>query len=190
MTIAEFLDSLAAKTPTPGGGSASALCGSIGVSLGVMVARYSDSPTEGSLLEAKTRLYPIIEEDAAAYDQVKKALKMPKGEERTARLQETLVGASKVPFRGMEIAASALTALRSLSDNFNQNLVTDLLAACDLVMTAINGFSYNVLINVKGIKDQAFCKKMTDSVENLIVKTGADAQFIKEKLKGFLQKSQ
>jgi len=43
MRLSDFLEKIAAKTPTPGGGSVSAAVGAMGAALGVMTARYSES---------------------------------------------------------------------------------------------------------------------------------------------------
>ena len=79
LTLAEFSARLASAEPVPGGGSASAIAGSIAASLLAMVARLSlDRPkyepyraTNERALEtaeaARVRLLALAEDDAVAY---------------------------------------------------------------------------------------------------------------------------
>lgn len=182
MTIQDFLESLSSKTPTPGGGSASALCACVGVSLGIMVARYSDSSLASDLENFKSRLYPIIEEDSDAYEGLRSAMKLPKSPERTTKMQEALVVASKVPFKGMDLAKGALQLMDKLADKFNVNLWTDLLSGADMLYASINGFSYNVLVNVKSIKDEEFKTRMTTDINRVLTESAGFIQSIKKKM--------
>ncbi len=81
-TLREFVAGLSARTPTPGGGSASALSGALGVGLGEMVLRYSrpagEAPPElltiiSRLSALRERLLSLVDEDSAAYEEVRAA---------------------------------------------------------------------------------------------------------------------
>src|SRR5690242_4135027 len=79
MKLSDFLEKIAAKTPTPGGGSVSAAVGAMGAALGVMTARYSDaSEPEHALDEIKNEFLVLVDADAEAYGQVNSALALPK----------------------------------------------------------------------------------------------------------------
>ena len=68
-----FLDQLAARTPTPGGGGAAAVTGAMAAGLVAMAARFSarQLPEAGELAEEadrlRRRLAQLAEEDAQAY---------------------------------------------------------------------------------------------------------------------------
>ena len=119
MNLTDFLSDLASDSPTPGGGSVAALSGALAGALTSMVAnltigkkKYADvqedvqavlESTEGLRLE----LTELMEEDAAAFDKVMAAMKLPKetDEEKAARaevLQAALVDAAMVPLAVME----------------------------------------------------------------------------------------
>ena len=81
----KFVEVLASKAPIPGGGSASALVGAIGIALGNMVGsltigkpKYSDVETEIHCLKKKanelqTNLLQLINEDAKVFETLAKA---------------------------------------------------------------------------------------------------------------------
>src|SRR5512139_3060833 len=87
MEMKNFLDELASSSPTPGGGSASALAGAIGASLVAMVAGLSEGQrgmkeVRQRSLVLQRRLFRAIDEDAKGYQEVLKAFRLPKGTER------------------------------------------------------------------------------------------------------------
>ena len=87
-TISEFLKELSARTPVPGGGSAAALSGALGMGLLAMSARYSfgkKRPKDkkiGKILRESARLQSrfsqLIEEDVQNYTQVVRAQRLVK----------------------------------------------------------------------------------------------------------------
>ena len=90
MALADLLDAFASNEPVPGGGSASALAGAVGVSLLLMVAGMqktkSGTPEEtADLAEAAAKLRPLrdrltmlVDRDSEAYAGVAAAFKLPK----------------------------------------------------------------------------------------------------------------
>ena len=87
--LIDLLDAFASNTPVPGGGSAAALAGALGVSLLVMAAGLPKSRTgapeeAADLAEAGARLRPLrdamvqlIDADSDAYRAVMAAIKLP-----------------------------------------------------------------------------------------------------------------
>src|SRR5262245_26577658 len=90
LTLEQFTERLAAGTPTPGGGSAAALAGSLSASLiemvcGLTIGREAYRGHEATLVVIRDRaatlrreLLAMVDRDAAAYDAVIAALRMPK----------------------------------------------------------------------------------------------------------------
>src|SRR4029078_8123002 len=86
MKLSDFLEKIAAKTPTPGGGSVSAAVGAMGAALGVMTARYSESTeAQQPLDELKNEFLTLVDADAEAYGQVNSAMSLPKDSDDTKR---------------------------------------------------------------------------------------------------------
>lgn len=90
LTVTGFLEKTYGSDPVPGGGSVSALCGSLAASLGQMVTgltigrkKYLDVESDMLRLapemeEARNKFINFIDEDAAAYQIVFDAFKLPK----------------------------------------------------------------------------------------------------------------
>ena len=82
-TISEFLKELSARSPVPGGGSAAALTGALGMGLLSMSARYSvgkkrpkDKKIQKVLRESdrfRNRMLQLVEEDVRSYMEVSRA---------------------------------------------------------------------------------------------------------------------
>jgi formiminotetrahydrofolate cyclodeaminase len=160
MKLSDFLEKIAAKTPTPGGGSVSAAVGAMGASLGVMTARYSESTeSEQALDEIKNEFLTLVEADAEAYGQVNSAMALPKDSEDTKRrrkeaLQIALGEASEVPLKGMLLANRGLKSLVDLSPTCNKHLTSDLSAAATFLESALTGCGENVRVNAVSLTDK------------------------------------
>ncbi len=113
-SLTDVLDAFSSSAPTPGGGSAAALAGALGASLLAMVAALpktkNNTPEERAALDAaratilrlRSQLVELIDRDAAAYDAVVAAYRLPKGtdEEKAVRktaIQDALKLATDVP---------------------------------------------------------------------------------------------
>jgi len=160
MKLSDFLEKVAAKTPTPGGGSVAAAVGAMGAALGVMTARYSDAPdAERALDEVKNELLTLVDADAEAYGQVNSALALPKDSDDTKRrrkeaLQIALGEASEVPLKGMLLGLRGLKVIADLAPKCNKNLTSDLEGAATFLESALNGCGENVKINAMALTDK------------------------------------
>src|SRR5215510_12308713 len=160
MKLSDFLEKIAAKTPTPGGGSVSAAVGAMGAALGVMTARYSDAlEPEHALDEIKNEFLALVDSDAEAYGAVNSAMALPKDSDDTKRrrkeaLQIALGEASEVPLKGMMLAVRGLKALSDLAPTCNKNLVSDLAGAATFLESALSGCGENVRINAVALTDK------------------------------------
>ena len=183
MAVGEFLDALAAKTPTPGGGSAAALLGGIGASLGVMACRFTmgekfkahaaemETAING-LLNLRGQLLSLMDADAAAYDQVSTALALPKGTdaEKTARkhaLNGALRGAMEVPLRTMDCCLRALQILQRHAPQLNANLASDLAAGALSLGSGLEVAWLNVLINAITLGEDEKARKLRSEAEKV-----------------------
>lgn len=184
LTIKGFLDKTAGSDPVPGGGSISALNGSIAAALTEMVAnltigrkKYAEVEDKmrevaGRMAEIRTVLANDIDKDSDAYDKVFAAFKLPKetDEEKAHRsnvIQETTKEAALVPMSVAENAAAIMDMIAYVAHNGNQNAVTDATVAMMAARTCVLGALLNVKINLSSIKDEAFVKELSDKADRL-----------------------
>lgn len=176
MQVKEFMSVLGSDEPAPGGGSASALAGSMGISLTKMVTeltmgkkKYAEydqlaQDTQKEAARLQENLLQAIDKDTEAFNVVSAVFSMPKStpEEKAARsaaLQKALQGAAESPYEMMETCLEALRVTNKVVGKSNTNAASDLGVAALNLKSALQGAWLNVLINLSGIKDEAFVEK-------------------------------
>jgi len=177
LTLNQFLSALASAAPTPGGGTAAAVAGSMGAALAEMVAqltlskeKYASShdavrPISEAAQLARAEFLRLAREDSEAYDGVVAARRLPKESdaEKAARQHQIAVAnrnAAEVPMRTAQAAVRLLAALPELAEKGNPNAVSDVGAAALLLDACVEGALLNVGINLSGIEDPAFVALM------------------------------
>jgi len=172
-----FLDELAASTPAPGGGSAAAYSGAAAAALVTMVARLTIgkkkyAAVENEMQEILARAEELREEltsaiarDAAAFEAVIAAFKLPKDtpEQKSVRTQSVeaaTLEAARVP---LEVAGKAVEvlelAVRVVMEG-NLNAISDGASASALAIAALTGAGYNVRINVASLADPGTAQEL------------------------------
>jgi len=181
---AGFLDALAADTPTPGGGSASAYSGAVGAALVVMVARLTLGRKKYADVEAQMRevlaqgeklqqeLSAAVARDAAAFDAVMAAYRLPKDtpearEARKAAIETATLQAAQVPLEVARQAVAVLALAEQVVSLGNINAISDGGTAAVQARAALTGASYNVRINLAGLQDQAAAAKLLAELQDL-----------------------
>lgn len=169
---ASFLDALAAGTPAPGGGSAAAYAGAMGAALVAMVARltlgkkkYAEVQDQMNeiLLQAerlRRELTAAVDEDAAAFEGIMAAFKLPKETEeqqaaRLAAIEQATLTAIRVPLATAEKAVKVLVLAERCVALGNANAITDAASAAAMARAALIAAGYNVRINVNSLSDKA-----------------------------------
>ena len=167
----EFIDELAADTPTPGGGAAAAYAGAMAAGLVGMVARLTIGRKKYAAVEAemkkilrqaeklRTEQTTAITDDSAAFDAVMDAFKLSKetARQQTARgkaIQMAMSRATVVPLRTARAAAKTLELAAIAAEKGNVNAISDAGTAAHLCHTALAGAALNVRINAGSIKDR------------------------------------
>ena len=173
----EYLDDLAAKKPAPGGGSAAAAVGAIGVGLLSMVAnftigkdKYKDVEPEiqellTSAEDLRAALQKLIDEDITAYQKVSTAYKMPREnqQEKAARshaIQAALKDAMAVPLAICRNLFDAAQLCEPLLQKGNVNLLSDVGVGAEFIASGFASALLNVEINLSAIKDEDLAAKI------------------------------
>lgn len=182
MEINRFLEKLSSDTPTPGGGSASALAGALSASLVEMVAGLSKGKGNLKLEEVKEikrkasairrRLLLAVDEDARSYEEVIRAFRLPKDtgrrqSYRSQKIQKAYKRATVIPQLVCENALKLMEYSRILSLRGNPNALSDIRVAGYLADAAFKGGLINIEINLGPIKDRAFVQKMRLVIKRL-----------------------
>lgn len=171
--VEDFVNAVSDATPTPGGGSVSALAGALAAALGEMVVKltirrksYADrsKPLEESLaqlLRLRDRLLENIDRDAASYNAVVAAMKLPNStdSERAARekaIEEASKTAATVPLDTAEISQETARVIHSLRNITLPQAASDLAVALHLAEGARLGAIENVRANLPAIRDRAW----------------------------------
>ncbi len=177
LNLTEFANETASESPAPGGGSISAYVGSLGVSLGTMVANLSAHKrgwddrweefsewAEKGMNYQKT-LQALVDEDTNAFNKIMEAFSLPKGSEEDKRVRKDAIesatrNATEVPFKVVETAYNSMEVMKAMADIGNPNSITDAGVGALCARTAVRGALLNVKINAGGLNDQEFAKEI------------------------------
>jgi formiminotetrahydrofolate cyclodeaminase len=179
-TLGEFLDQLAAKTPTPGGGAVASAVGALAAALGGMVLAYSVGKKslaehDARLTDAAARLeraravmLELAAEDEAAYGLVNELSRLPEGDGRREALPEATLMAARVPLSCVAACVSVLALLDELPGITNRHLRSDLAIAAILGEAAARSAAWNVAVNLPGIADAGVRAEISAECEGLL----------------------
>ena len=185
LTVRSFAELLGSKASAPGGGSASALAGSLGAALAEMVnavtigrKKYMDYQEEAQAgVEKGARLREAflvaMERDTDAFNAFSDAMSLPKEtpeekEARAAAMQSALELCIQSPLHMMELALEAVKLAEGMLGKTNANALSDLGVASLLLQTAVQGAWLNVLINLGGLKDEEKARAYRTQGEELL----------------------
>lgn len=180
LTLTDFADETAGESMAPGGGSISAYVGTLGVSLGTMVANLSahkagwdDRWEEFSKWAEKGQTYKnkllaLVDEDTNAFNKIIDGFRMPKStDEEKAKRAEAIefatIYATEVPLQVMETAYNSMEVMDAMAKIGLQNSLSDAGVGALCARTAVYGAYFNVRINAKDIKNR-------DTAEELLAK--------------------
>lgn len=181
MELTQFLDKLASKEPTPGGGGAAALAGAIGVALGNMTgsltagkAKYA--AVEDDIIELNKRsaelkkeLYGLIKSDAEAFMPVSKAYSIPKDDPaKSGTMEAALKGAAAVPLEIMRKCCEALEIIREYAQKGSAIAISDAGCAAAICKAALESAALNVYVNTKAMQDRALAETMNAEVGEML----------------------
>jgi glutamate formiminotransferase/formiminotetrahydrofolate cyclodeaminase len=187
MPVRGFIKDVASRSSAPGGGSVAALLTALGTGLGSMTAKLTFGVRKFENLDRKMReiipplhtasqaLIPMIDADTNAFAEYMEGLRMPKDTTaekaaRTAKMQAGLKTAIRVPLKTMQLGDQAWEAMCSAARHGNMACKSDLQVGARALETGIWGAYQNVLINMTGIKDEAFKAEILAAAEAAAVR--------------------
>jgi formiminotetrahydrofolate cyclodeaminase len=187
MELKRFLEKLSSDTPTPGGGSASALAGALSASLVAMVAGLSSRKNKARMkgmkgirrngLSIQKRLVRAIDEDSKSFEHVIKAFRLPRTseKERLRRVREIQKAYRKATLTPQLVCQQSLRLLEyswSLILKGNPNAISDAGVAAFLADAAFTGGLLNIQVNLASLTEKAYAKKMDVLMRNWAKKRG------------------
>ena len=170
LTISEYLEALACKSATPGGGSASALIAAQGAALFSMVCEFTQ-PSDESLLKinqvclvTQTKLLRLVQEDIDAFNTVMNWY-ADKGSYQYEKAIETAI---TVSLDIMREASTLADTAEYLSKKGNKNLISDVAIGANLLSAGIESAYINVLVNLKTISNDLISRETKEQSRNYL----------------------
>lgn len=179
MAMDNFIEELSSSSPTPGGGSVSALGACMAAGLFEMVIRISYKNIEEDMKHYIDILTPLkesakelIDEDSASFEQVMKAYALPKssdGEKQVRRsaIQDSLKLAAKTPLKTAQVCIALMRLTAEIAVLSKESCVSDAAVAYDFAQAGFKGALHNVVINLSSIKDEGFVNTVKQEVSEL-----------------------
>ncbi len=177
-----LLESVAAKTPAPGGGAVACAAGALACALAGMVVAYSLGKKDlqahqvaledaaAQLARARAVLLTLADEDAAAYGLLNELQRLPEGDARRAGVGAAAQACVRVPLAALATCAQVLDVCRGLVGRSNRHLASDLEIAVVLGRAAAQACAVNVRVNLAALAGDADRQVAQDSVGALLAR--------------------
>ena len=183
----DFLESVSLNTPAPGGGSVSALSGSLGAALCSMVASLThekkDMLHNRSIMEEigvkaqelKDDLAHLVSEDSRAFNKVLDAVRSPANsdqdkKEKTKNILLANKYAIEIPYQTAKKCYEVMQLAEILIDKGNSSSLTDAGVASEVAFAGLRGGCMNVLINLPELIDKTYINQKQKEVDSLLKK--------------------
>jgi methenyltetrahydrofolate cyclohydrolase len=195
-----FLDALASGAPTPGGGGAAAVMGAMGAALVSMVANLTIGKKGYEAYEAemralladsemlRQRLADMVAEDAAAFDSLMAAYRLPKATDdekaaRSAAIQAGLKAATLAPLACARAAADAVRLAARAVEHGNVNVISDVGVGVLSSAAGLRSAALNVHINAPQIQDRVFTDRVLTELDALLAECAPLAESVHARVK-------
>jgi formiminotetrahydrofolate cyclodeaminase len=183
--IKMFLDEVASSSPAPGGGSVAALSGALGAALSSMVCNLTRGKQGYETVQDEIReilekseglrkdLTDLIDKDTDAFNEVIKALKMPKEtedqkEQRRNAMQIAFKQATEVPLETARKCEQILDIAHIVAEKGNKNSISDAAVSALMAQTGVQAAMLNVRINLSSIKDTEYVQQVSTELHELL----------------------
>jgi formiminotetrahydrofolate cyclodeaminase len=202
-SIDDFLDRLASKDPTPGGGSAAAIMGAMAAALVSMVCNVSYGKkgceaAEPELREVcaqsealRRRLTAMVADDVSAFDELMAAYKLPKNtddekQQRSHAIQATLKRATEVPLACARDCAEVIRLSRRAGEHGYLGVISDAGVGVSAAYAAARSAALNVYINAPSLKDRAFAERALAELDGIMTSCAAESEAVYALVRGKL----
>jgi formiminotetrahydrofolate cyclodeaminase len=196
-TLGGFLDVLASRAPTPGGGSVAALTGAQAAALLSMVCAISierkkngkqgnDNGAQEELRSVQSQaeqlrqeLQDLAEADIEVFENLSAAYKLPRTTDadaatRQAAIQKLTQRATDVPLHIAHAAVALLPLCERVVGHCGRLIVSDVGVAVLLAQATVQSALLSVEINLSNLSDRIYTTRVRTQVEDLSV--GLDEQ--------------
>jgi len=202
-SLAVFLDELASKAATPGGGSAAAVMGAQAAALVSMVCHLTIGKPQYAAVEAEMvllleqaevlrhTLLDMIKADVAVFNQVMAAYRLPKESdvqknERQAAIQVALKAATEVPLACAKACAQTIVLSKIAAEKGSVAVISDAGVAVMAGYAGLKSAALNVYINTGSLQDTDFVQTTLAQLEQILADTELTTeevyQLVKHKL--------
>jgi len=202
-SIQIFLDELASKSATPGGGSVSALMGAQSAALISMVCnltigkpKYAEVENEMRALLQKAeslreKLMSLIKADIDVFNELMEAYGLPKETDdekaiRTEAIQVVLKDATEIPLECARACVKAIELSRYAAQNGSLGVISDAGAAVMAAYSGLKSAALNVYINTSSLKDRRFAEAKLSELEVILKDVDVNVEAVYQLVKGKL----
>jgi len=204
-TVRGFVDETSVDSPVPGGGSVSALMGSLACALGSMVANltagkkgYETVEEEMKIVAAKAQtlkdlFLKAVDDDSNAFDEVMAAMRLPKQTDEENRLRQEMIEkatkkAVEVPLAVLNWCGEAMDLIETAAKKGNENSISDAGVAALALRAAATGAALNVFINLPGLSDKKYAAKTRREAADVCARVGERCTDVYEQVLGQLER--
>lgn len=191
MALDQYVDKVASKDRTPGGGSVAAILGSLGCSLASMVANltfekdiYQDlqknqkqafEESFEELHELIKQLKQLAKEDTCVFEEVLKAMRLPKNtnqekNEQKKAIEEATKYALQTPLKTAKLALKALELQTIFVKWGNTDTMSDIGVGIWSAYAGLEGALITVKINLYNLSDEEYKNKILAECEETMVR--------------------
>ena len=182
LSCQEFLKKLSSNAPTPGGGGGAAMAGALAAALTSMVGNLTVGKHDFAEQEAEVKeilqdveglrlqLLNLVNADAEVFNNFMACYRMPRGTDlekfsRAQAIQRAAKQAAEVPLKIAKLSLEVMRNAERIAAIGNQGAITD--AACSAILgrAALRSAVYNVIVNLKIIKDDFYKQDMYRKLE-------------------------
>ena len=202
-SIQLFLDELASKAPTPGGGSAAAIMGAQSAALTSMVCnltigkpKYAEVENDMQALLQKSEtlreeLTDMIQADIDVFNRLMATYALPKETDdqktlRSAAIQQALSEATEIPLACARACAQAVELSRIAANKGNSAAISDAGVAVMAAYSGLKSAALNVYINAGSLKDRTYADAKLSELESILNGIDVDAEQIYQLVKNKL----
>ena len=182
LSCQDFLKKLSSNAPTPGGGGGAAMAGALAAALTSMVGnltvgkeKFAEQESEvKEILEdseaLRFKLLSLVTADAEAFNNFMACYKMPRGTDlerysRAQAIQRAAKQAAEVPLKIAKVCLEVMRYAERIAAIGNPGAITDAAVSAILGRAAMRSALYNVIVNLKIIKDDFYTQDMYRKLE-------------------------